>query len=339
MEKQNCNNQSYLTSINNNDSLSLLKGLDLKQLLVELKKFEPHYRYDLGFLKEMTFGVEMEYEGSSPEEIDSMLGKSSCYNWISKDEETSTKLLSFEVNSPILKNIKNDYLELRTACRLLRKNKVYTSEETASQCHFGAQSIATTDSLLNLLLIWCNYEDEIYRFGYGETKKPRSVINMYAKSIVDIIKQNYDILKRCHSFEELVHYLKKIIEYKEYGINFKNIVSTEQEYGNTIEFRNANSILDEILWQSLISLYGNLIISSSGIIDREKLEYDLMNKEIITAKNIFKEYQKLDVKKSLEFVDIIFKNNQDKAFFLNYYFGKEEIINNLNLQKQVYIKR
>jgi Putative amidoligase enzyme. len=337
MVKQDCNNQRSFTSISNNDSFSLLKGLDLKQLLIELQSFEPYYRYNLGFLQDMTFGVEMEYEGNSPDEIDNIFGKSSCYEWRVKDDDSSTKPLAFEVNSPVLRDLKTDYFGLRTVCKLLKKSKVYTSEGTAAQCHFGAQSIQNVDTLLNLLLIWCNYEDIIYRFGYGETKKPRNFIHMYAKSIFNLIKVNYDVLKGFDALEDLVCFLKNLIPYKEYCINFKNIDGIEESLKNTIEFRNANGILDEILWQALISLYGNLIITSSGKFDIEKLEKELAFRKQVDEKTVFNDYQKIDLARSLQFVDIIFKNNQDKVFFLNYYLNKKEISEMIDFPKLYYI--
>lgn len=48
-----------------NDFFSFLRGIDLQDLLVETENYLLYYRDKLNLPKELTFGVELEYEGVS----------------------------------------------------------------------------------------------------------------------------------------------------------------------------------------------------------------------------------------------------------------------------------
>ena len=52
-------------NLSQNDSFSRLRGLDLKELLVQVENTNLSYRDTLNIPPEVTFGVEIEYENAS----------------------------------------------------------------------------------------------------------------------------------------------------------------------------------------------------------------------------------------------------------------------------------
>lgn len=105
----------------NNDKLSNMKGLDLQELLILLDNYNLEYREKLGIDKNITFGFELECEYSNEKNIkygiNNFLKNS---KWIVK-EDVSLKYGN-EINSPILRDKKKSWKELKVICSILEKN-------------------------------------------------------------------------------------------------------------------------------------------------------------------------------------------------------------------------
>ena len=80
--------------------------------------------------------------------------------------------------------------------------------------------------------------------------------------------------------------------------------------GNTIEFRSPNGTSKAIVWQNNVNTLVKFLLSfTREEIDEEYLDYRLLNEPSTTS--CFED--------TLQFIDMIFENNQDKIYFLKQY--------------------
>ena len=96
------------------------------------------------------------------------------------------------------------------------------------------------------------------------------------------------------------------------AINFENvsIIDGIKRLRNTIEFRSPNASSKAIIWQNNVNTLVKFLLSvTKEEIDGEYLDY-LLKEEPSTIPSL---------EDTLQFIDMIFDNNQDKIYFLKQY--------------------
>ena len=103
-----------------NDSLSKFSGDDLTDLLVLLEDFNLRLRDRLYFDKNITFGLEIEFEKANVKRVYDKIDKIIHNNkWkVTKDLSLPTGL---EIDSPILRNRTKTWRDLTRICHFIEK--------------------------------------------------------------------------------------------------------------------------------------------------------------------------------------------------------------------------
>ena len=304
-----------------NDQFSILRGLTLQDLIVQIENFYLSYRDSLNLNKDTSFGYEIEFEGCSQISVVNHLNNNNYDGWKCK-HDSSLHGPSGEVVSPILHDKKEDWEQLKRVCEFLEKKGAITNDDTGGHIHVGVQSLGNDiDAWLNLFLIYTSYEHVIFRFFYADKIGPRTGIEKYAKPIGDFL---YSVIKKMNK-DTTKRDLYTLLDNDRYSaMNFRNIVFWDdfdkEEERNTIEFRGFNGSTNEGVLQNNVLFLGNLLDTAKiGNYDKEFVKYKL-EKERISSDNNFIMYNEVNIKDALEFADLVFNNNLDKVYFLRQYF-------------------
>lgn len=304
---------------NNNfniNKFSRLSKIDLKELFLFLENYYIKYRYRLGINKKITFGVEIEFDDYE-NYLDTYYFLEDNNIFYNIFEEQSVK--GFEINSCILIDTINDWIDLRKICQFLRKNKATTNKGNAGgHIHVGLQIFKNEENFDKFLKCYMLYEDILNRFFCGEYINIRKNAKYYAA-----LCKNNVYNSETYSERKKALYLDKI--------NFKRFKER-----NTIEFRRPNGTLNEIIWQNNINAIIKMILTiNKDNFDMEYIDYNI-NKDIdrIKYKPDSAYHSEINIKKVLEFVDMFYVENIDKLNFLKQYFKNYE----LTLQKKELIR-
>lgn len=300
---------------------SKLSKLDKKELIEEIKNMEFLYRDKLSFSTRTKFGIEIEYGGAKKSEIikkiSNLTGEDLEYKtyhrWQYSLDNNFTKIdnnkyYGGEVSSPIFRNKKEYFKQIKYACEVLKENGAVIDDRMGFHIHVSDEILKSRLKYLeNFLKIYMFYEDVIFKFGfYGQS--PRKGINTYSQ-LSSLKIYNTLINKTYSSYQELNNLI--------FPFNSKFYSIAKGEYKPTFEFRNCNGTIDPIIIQNNINLFCNLLESSiKKNIDIEKIEYDFNKfKLALYSSSLLPK----DINKALEFSDIIFKNDLDKKYFLKQY--------------------
>lgn len=303
---------------NLNDKLSNLSSSDKNNLLHYLSSYYLELRNNLNIKKENRYGLEFEFEDASRKKIEKELYNNGFHDfWDLKDDDTLYD--GAEIASPQLTDDWNNWSEINTLCQILRKYSII-GNNSGAHVHIGAEIFEDSkEAILNFILLWCCYENIIYRFLYGEFLNERQSLKSYARSVAKKFYDDYNILLNMNDISNIE--LIKWFFYcdKTYSINFLNITSfSEPKYKNTVEFRAANGSLDPIIWQNYLNLYIKMVQYCKS----KTFNKELVMNRIYKVQNDFsklKTYRKIYLEQALEFCDLIFDNNQDKIYFLRQY--------------------
>ena len=316
------------------------------------------YRDNLNLNKNITFGVEIEFDNARKKYVsDDIMAaytkKIINKPWKLENDETiynGTKTYSTkggEAISDILKDNRDTWNNIKTVCNIIKNNRGYINNNCGSHVHIGAKilddNIKHYDRLMKL---WIIYEDIILRFCYGETNKPRNNFNQFAGSpffLFKIIYDNfYDNNKLQLTFEQFIRGVNSSINYKNLAISFRTL---EEEYVKnkykeiddwykyrTIEFRAANGTLNPTIWQNYINLYTKLLLCCKN----ESKDWDEIDKLFIKNYNC-EELEKYNIEKAINFSEFVFEDYLDKYNFMLQY-KKDEIYKNFNskTKKKIY---
>jgi len=187
----------FLSPFDNNQ-VSKLNDHDIINLITLLDKYYLEYRKKLGFSKDNTFGIEIEF---NKRRFHSYLKSNNVYteiracsnqnNW---DIGIDGSLLKngLEASSPILKDTNITWQSLESVCSYL--NKIgYIDEHCGGHIHIGTQVIgANFQAWENFIKLWIVYEDIILRFVCGEYLILRSKINEWAAPISRLMHDSYN---------------------------------------------------------------------------------------------------------------------------------------------------
>lgn len=315
-----------------NEKLSDISGLDLQDLIFLIDHTNLKLREELGLDESVTFGLEIEFEKAKIDII-----KGAIYNLFKDYSWLMVTDISLddgaEIRSPILKDNKQAWKELKKVCSLT-EHYASIGKNSGGHVHVGTQVLgAKIDSWLNFIKLWSVYENIIYRFSYGEYLKGRPKIDRYAKPLAPSFMSSYAKLKRENvEIVDIIH-----LFYQRYqAVNFGNVfVGNCNDFveDNTIEFRCPNGTFDPIIWQNNVNLFVNLLEYSK---DSAFDDYTVQKRHMINSGKYsgLKWYNEIYLEQALELCDMIFNNNLDKIYFLKQYLKSFQVSKN----KEDYLK-
>lgn len=307
-------NENFINN-NRNDKFSSFRGIDLQELIVQIENFMLEYRTTLNLDKNVTVGMEIEYEKLNQSIVDDYVYNNNLL-WDSKDDGSVS---GGEITSPKCMDTIKTWHELRNICEFLKKQKATTDYKAGAHVHIGAHILGKDiKTWLNFLTIYVVYKHILFRYSFNNQISGRKYMLEYATPVADRIYQTLKLINKCKNVSELYDLLP---DDKRQAINFQHVKFYDilnDKIKNTIEFRMPNGTIEEVIWQNNVNTFSKLILSSkSPTFDREFLEYKLEN-ERVSSNNIIM-YNVVCLKNALEFVDLIFDNNLDKAYFLKQY--------------------
>lgn len=338
--------------IDNNVNLSDISNSDKVYMIYLLKQYYLSLRNRLGFDKNITIGLEIEFENAFRDIIDSeMFDRYSLDKWCVVDDGSLND--GGEINSPKLIDSEKTWIDLSGVCDIVNKN-AYVGDNTSAHIHIGTQILGNNPKYwANFAKLWATYENVIFRFLYGEYVSPRMEITKYAAPISsDLIKNMERINDRAkrvsaiHMFKvfDAGEEVKKFRRRK--SVNFTNISDLEsyiynmEANMNTVEFRSANGTFDPVIWQNNVNLIVRLMLyCKSEKFDEDKI-IKRMNQivEDNIASNIYK-YSRIYMEQAIELADMIFDNNLEKVYFLRQYVKDGNVSNRPLVKSREFTRR
>lgn len=262
------------------------------------------YRSILTIPKHINFGIELEMEDVDMINVYNQVRSTLGNNWnINKDDSLKLQR-SAEIVSPVLQNTKDTWILIRKMGELLEKiNPTYN--KCSFQVNFDGSLLPKEEDRIRFLKLYAMYEDIIYRFSKGEDEEYRDSLETYAGPIILTLKGLVND-PRCA--------IEMFSNNKRYGIIFK----TQKK--DLIEFRTPNSTSNPILMQNYITTFYYLLkfATSNKYPKREVDEYIDRYMKIY----ILESYERCNEEKAIQFADMIFPKQVDKAFFLHQYLKK-----------------
>ena len=307
-------------------------------MIEELKKINLEYQDRIN-IPDNPFGIEIEFANELYNKVEQELKKIFYYEepteywmgynrtnkeryntWKLVKEATVQKRISFdkytggEINSPILKNDKKSWEELKQICEFLRSfENIKIDENCALHIHTDKKILPKIEEIINLTKLWILYEPVIYKFSYGETNSPRKMIYSYAKpfgqerNILELIK-NLDKVKTLEQLMKTLHYERKL------GLNLLNLI---REAKPTIEKRTSNSTFNEKIIQNDVRFTLNLVnYAKKENFDEEFIYYKIKNYEpLFINKSVIEQKEEAE-----ELANLIYKDELDKIYFYKQYY-------------------
>ena len=310
-----------------NDILSKLRGNNLLDYLDFLSDYYLEYRDNINLPNDLSFGIEIEFENVNRELVAEYIMNSSLssshdkfdYGWVIKHDGSLSS--GGEVNSPAsFDNIKF-WEDLKKICLFLKNRNAVMNEEASCHMHYGASYLGNDiDAWRVFLKTYAAYEAVLYRFFYGDMLCARYRLLTFSFPIGSTIYNKLDVLNRITNPKGLLDVVNRSAKYQ--AINFANVdfdnIDSEH-YKNTLEFRIPNATSNHIILQNNINALGKLMLSSKlKLIDEEFIDYKLKNDFVDYESNRHR-YSEVLLKDALEFCDVNFDNNLDKAYFLKQY--------------------
>lgn len=327
-----------MSQLSNSDRLSMMWALNGGYLL--------DLRDELGISKDITFGLEMEFENANRGIIETDLANVfPSGNW--KVVDDGSLYNGGEINSPRLTDEKQSWIDLSRVCDIVSRN-AQLLDHCSAHVHIGMHILGNNPKYwANFVKLWMAYENVIFRFLYGEYVSPRNGILEQARPISLDLSEKYDNGKlddrarmgTAHYMFKLLDAGKDFRERRKRAINFTNISDIEPYKYNsegemrTIEFRSPNGTFDPVIWQNNVNLLVHLFMYAKS----DKFDEDIVIRRMkqIQAENIpnnLRMYSRIYNEQVIEFVDLIFNNNLDKLYFLKQYI-KDGNVSNMSLVK------
>lgn len=314
--------ENILLSDKSNEMFSSLRGSNLLDLLEVVENQYVEYRDGIHIPKDITFGLEIEYEEVSIDNVTKFI-KQNAREW---DSGTDGSLFhGGEIRSPILTDEKKYWEELKTICEYLKKENANTSRYAGGHIHVGTPVLGNNVEGWRIFFkIIMLYENILYRFYYGDKLNGRPEISRYAKPISKELFYNLEEINEATTVQELKDYVSRE---RRRSVNFKNVDFDNPSVKgdkNTIELRCPNATAEEVIWQNNVNTSTKMLIASGArVIDEDFLDYKL--KRHVPDVNNPLRYKEIYLREALELVDLIFSNNLDKVYFLRQYLKSFQI--------------
>ena len=301
-----------------NDNFAFLRGIDLQDLLVETENYLLEYRDKLNLPNNVTFGVELEYEGILRSVTDRFI-KKNLRDWNSKHDGSLTS--GGEISSPVMIDDIRYWQELKKVCDHLSRRKADTLHNAGGHIHIGTCVLGDDiEAWRSFLKLYTAYENIIFRFVYGDKISGRKKLFQYAHPISESIYRAMPNIDIATSLSDIYWALPTNDRYV--ALNFRNVdfYNPGNRYKkNTLEFRSPNATTNAVVWQNNINAFAKMLVASRDkVMDEEFLDYKLKHEYLPYSGNEYM-YNDVSLKNVLEFVDLVFDNNLDKIYFLRQY--------------------
>lgn len=316
-----------LINKDSNDMLSKLRGNDLLEYLNILSEYYLEYRNKIDLPNSLSFGIEIEFENVYEGIVRDFLIDSSLYNshdnydcgWIAKHDGSLSS--GGEVNSPASTDNKKFWEALKKVCLFLKSKNAVMNEEASCHMHYAATYLGNDVEAWRVFLkTYAAYEAVLFRFFYGDMLCARYRLLTFSFPIGSTIYNKLDVLNRITNPKGLLDVVNRSAKYQ--SINFANVDFdniNKDHYKNTLELRIPNATTNHIILQNNINALGKLMLSSKlKLIDEEFIDYKL-KKDFVEFDSNRHRYSEVLLKDALEFCDVNFDNNLDKAYFLKQY--------------------
>lgn len=243
-----------------------------------------------------------------------------------------------EINTPIMRNEKKYWQELKQVCEMLRKMKnIKIDDRCAVHIHTEKSIFEEIEEYKNLLKLFILNEDIIYRFGYGETCEPRRTLLTFAKPF----SAEYNlppeiILKKIDKIETPEELIKLLRYERKYGLNLTNIIKIKRTENDiikpTIELRIFNGTLNDNILQNYVRFKGYLLdYCKKENFDIEYNDYQIKNyKPLYINESIPEKPEKAD----RFFKQICKKNELDRLKLLKQYYKE---YNENDIEKSIHL--
>lgn len=298
----------FIVNMEDNDSFSQFSKKDLEELKTQLSKNQLEYRNNLWFNGDATIGLEVEYENVNKHLVDDFVSEN-FLAWYSDYE--STLNYGGEIKSPILTGSPANWNELNKICLFLEEHDAVMNENAGGHIHIGSHLLKGNIEYWRIFLkMYMIYEKDLLKFLFGEMNEGRKSLYQYAPPMANTLYHDLETLNQCSSFASI--YYQVLPKDRNEAINFSNvlILSATKRLNNTIEFRSPNASSKAIIWQNNVNTLVKFLLSvTKEEIDEEYLDY-LLKEEPSTIPSL---------EDTLQFIDMIFDNNQDKIYFLKQY--------------------
>lgn len=309
-----------------NEMFSLMGGSNLQDLIYYIENYYLELRNSLGFDRNITFGLELEFEKANYENIINMLRKYSLdHSWIMVSDVSLVE--GAEINSPILRDTNKTWDEIDNVFMIIDKNAII-GENSGGHIHIGTQVLGDKpNSWLNFIKLWAVYENIIYRFLYGDFLTARPNMNKYARPCRNYFEDDYlDLVDMDNLTTEDV--IRRIYHIRNQAVNFYNINHFDDLNKifkkNTIEFRCPNGTIDAVIWQNNVNLLVNLLLYAKGERYNDEIIQERRNIDRDRYSSL-KFYGEVYLQQALELCDMLFTNNLDKVYFLKQYLKSFEV--------------
>ena len=257
------------------------------------------YRNSLNLPHYVTFGIEIEYENVSYEEIEAKLYELAydderLLKWKSVIEpgisEVNNEIeMNGEITSPILYDDKNTWETIEKVLDFLLDKGATVTNSCGGHVNIGAHIFENNYSYIqNFVLLWILYSNEIYKFSTGEFNDLRER-NLFIQQIEAPKKTkkllSSSMIEKFNKWHEVYIYEKLCDEIVE---------------GNRVEFRVANGTLKKEIWQNYINFFSRLLLLCRTDLDKDLLLYKI----------------KKHKSSIIELANLVFDSNEDKESFL-----------------------
>lgn len=255
------------------------------------------------------FGLEIELENVCLDKIYQLVRHQFGSNWKVKEDRSLQKGYNAEISTPPLENSNAYWNMLKKLSDLLVKLKP-TFNSCSLQINLDGMLLPTLEDRINFLKLYAYYEDVIYRFSKGSDEKYRDSISIYSSPIILLLKDALQNIK-----------INKIIvdefsNRKDIGVTFK----TKDK--DIIEFRTPNGTCEYIYWQNYLTFFYYFI----KMVKTQKYNIREIDDYINSFSNIqiLKHYEELNEDKGIGLSKKMFRNQQDRVYFLQQYIGKNK---------------
>ena len=260
-----------------------------------LKNEQVLYRNYLNLDKNITFGIEIEYENIETDLISILLledENKDLKKWINTLEldigeyNKDRVAMNGEIISPILRDSYNTWKKIEKILNILDSKNAKITSACGGHVNIGSSILEGNPIYYrNLLLLWKLYSKYIHNFSSGE------YIQLRKNGMVKRFNSNVNTLKSAQLFLHLDNDL------------FDKLHEVYIEESNSIqriEYRIPNGSLNKEIWQNYINFFANFTLACKKELDVEKVVYKIKNND----------------SSAVELANYIFDDEFDKEQFL-----------------------
>lgn len=272
------------------------------ELLERVVEDKTPYRKNLDIPEEIGFGYEVEM-GVTEEDFSNICKNFKYSGWSRTTDPSIETLFGLELISPVYHNSKNTYNELKLISEYLKK---YNKDFSWASFQLNIDNIfRDEESMYKFLCFFSAYEDILYHFSQGNDKYIRHNAFRFSNSIGRIIY-------KAKSYDEAFDKLKNR---KDLSLNLKK---HNNGIPKIIEFRQPNGTDDSWLWQNYTNTFIKLMLCvNKGKYDEDKVKDYL--KRFKRANVGIPNNHILNIDKTIEFCNTIFKSDKEKLYFMKQY--------------------